>query len=144
MVLASNVILRGLRRTITTLSAYDIRPGIVVFYDGRYVEIIKASPSTNKKLPSTYKVELLDLFANQVSKQYFKYSQIERLDVVETSKVQVEFQYADEAKGLLIFSDDLYNQHEVPAYLYRGNISVAQPGARFSLMMDGCRYIRIL
>ena len=117
---------------------------MVIFHDGRYLEILKAAPSTNKKLPSTYKLELLDLFANQTTKEYFKYAQIERLDVVETSTINVEFQYFDEERNLLIFSDQMYNQHEVPAYLFRGHTASIQPGSRFALMMDRDRYIRII
>jgi translation elongation factor P/translation initiation factor 5A len=128
----------------STVSVYDVKPGLVIFHNGRYLEILKAAPSANKKLPSTYKLELLDLFANQVSKEYFKYSQIERLDVVATTTLNVEFQYFDEERNLLIFSDDLYNQHEVPHYLFRGLPNSVQPGSRFTLMMDEERYIRIL
>jgi len=47
---------------------------------GRYVEILKANPSTNKKLKSMYKIELLDLFTNQTEKEYFSYGQIEKFD----------------------------------------------------------------
>ena len=47
---------------------------------GRYVEILKAAPSTNKKLKSMYKVEALDLFTNHISKEYFTYGQIEKFD----------------------------------------------------------------
>jgi translation elongation factor P/translation initiation factor 5A len=132
------------RRQFCRLCAYSLKPGMVIFHDGRYLEILKAAPSTNKKLPSTYKLELLDLFANRVAREYFRYAQIENFDLVETSTIAVEFQYPDEERNLLIFSDNLYNQHEVPAYLFRGNTESIQPGLRFVLMMDGDRYIRII
>jgi hypothetical protein len=108
------------------------------------MEILKAAPSTNKRMGSTYKIEFLDLFANTSSKEYVTYSQIERFDVVDTSKLNVEFQYQDPDKNILVFSDDLYNQHEVPAYLFRGHLESVQPGSRFTLLLDGDRYIRIL
>jgi len=136
--------LPSLCRRFSTFSVYDVKAGLVMFHNGRYLEILKAAPSTNKKLPSTYKLELLDLFANQVSKEYFRYSQLESLDIVDTTKLNVEFQYVDEERNLLIFSDDLYNQHEVPAYLFKGMAATIQPGARFTLLMDADRYIRII
>ena len=117
---------------------------MIVFHDGRYVEILKAAPSTNKKLKSVYKVESLDLFTNEVNKEYFSYGQIERLDKVDCSKLDVEFQYFDEERNLLIVSDDLYNQHEIPPYLFRGHIPALQPGSRFSVLMDGDRYIKMI
>ena len=117
---------------------------MVIFSNGRYSEIIKAAPSTNKKLGSVYKIELLDLFANQVSKDYFTYGQIEKFDLVSTTKLDVEFQFFDEDRKLLILSDEVYNQHEVPSYLYRGHIPSLQPGSRFTLMMDADRYIRLM
>ena len=136
--------MQGLYRNFSSISVYDVKPGLVIFHNGRYLEILKAAPSTNKKLPSTYKLELLDLFANQVSKEYFKYSQLERVDIVDTTKLNVEFQYVDDERNILIFSDDLYNQHEVPMYLFRGIATSIQAGARFTLLMDGDRYIRII
>lgn len=135
---------RPVARSFSKLSVYDVSPGLVVFHEGRYLEILKAAPSTNKKLQSTYKVETLDLFANTVTKSYFSYSQIERFDVVDTLKLSVEYQYFDQERNLLIFSDEVYNQHEVPGYLYGGNVDSIQPGSRFVLILDGDRYIRIL
>jgi translation elongation factor P/translation initiation factor 5A len=131
-------------RPFCTFSAYDIEKGLIIFFNGRYTEVLKAAPSTNKKLKSTYKVELLDLFTNAVNKEYLSYGQIEKLDRVVTTKLEVEFQFFDEDRKLLILSDEVYNQHEVPIYLFRGHISSLQPGARFSLFLDGDRYIKMI
>ena len=131
-------------RAFCTLSAYDIKRGMIIFNNGRYSEILKAAPSTNKKLGSVYKIELLDLFANQIHKEYFTYGQIEKFDLVEAAKLDVEYQFFDHERRLLILSDEVYNQHEVPSYLYRGHIESLQAGSRFTLLMDGERYIRLI
>ena len=131
-------------RSFCTFSVYDLEKGIVIFHNGRYMEILKAAPSTNKKLKSVYKVEMLDLFANAINKEYLSYGQIEKLDIVKTSSLQVEFQFFDEERNLLIVSDEVYNQHEIPSYLYRGHITTLQPGSRFCLLMDGDRYIKMI
>ncbi len=56
----------------------------------------------------------------------------------------MEYQYYDESKNLLIFSDECYNQHEVPGYLYQGHRDSIHAGSRFSLLMDGERYIKVI
>lgn len=132
------------RRFFCQLSPYDLRRGLIVFENGRYKEILNFGPSSNKKLGSVYKLELLDLFTNTTSKEYLSYGQIEKLDQVETVKLSVEFQYFDAEKQALILSDELYNQHEVPVYLYRGNVAVLQPGSKFTVFMDRDRYIRLI
>lgn len=84
-------------------------------------------------------MDLLDLFTNGTSKEYLTYNQIEQLDSmlyvyfsndypldVEYTRLDVEFQYVDEDKQMLILSDDAYNQHEVPLYLFRGHLPVLQ------------------
>jgi translation elongation factor P/translation initiation factor 5A len=137
--------LRGeCKKAFCTLSPYDLKRGLIVFLNGRYLEILSSSPSTNKKLGSVYKVELLDLFTNTSSKEYMTYSQIERLDQVVSRKLDVEFQFFDDDKQSLILSDELYNQHEVPLYLYRGQVQTLQPGSRFTMFMDRDRYIRLI
>lgn len=63
---------------------------------------------------------------------------------MEYKSLEVDFQYLDEEKNILIFSDECYNQHEVPAYLYRGHVAAIQPGTRFLVLMDGERYIKLI
>lgn len=132
------------RHFFCTLTPYDLKRGLIVFNNGRYVEILKAAPSTNKKLKSMYKLEVLDLFTNAIDKEYFSYGQIGKFDVVGTTRLDVEFQYFDEDRKLLIVSDEVYNQHEIPVYLFRGHIASIQPGSRFSLLLDGDRYIKMI
>ena len=105
-----------------------------------------------------YKLELLDLFTNQNMKEYFTFSQIEKFDSrlppitfilsyfleVNFITLDVEYQYYDEERNLLIFSDECYNQHEVPGYLFKGNRESIQPGARFTVLLDGERYIKVI
>jgi predicted nucleotide-binding protein (sugar kinase/HSP70/actin superfamily) len=86
------------RRAFCKLSPYEIVKGMIVFHDGpippcltgfivlgRYVEILRAAPSTNKKLKSMYKIEALDLFTNRMTKEYLTYGQIEKFDSMLTS-----------------------------------------------------------
>ena len=121
-----------------------MKKDIIVFHNGRYLEILKSAPSTNKKLGSVYKLEFLDLFTNSTTKEYLSNGQIEKLDKVDVTRLQVEFQFFDDEKKALIVSDELYNQHEVPAYLFRGHLDTLQPGNRFTIFMDRDRYIRLI
>jgi len=72
------------------------------------------------------------------------FPRISSLVEVDYISLDVEYQYYDEERNILIFSDECYNQHEVPGYLFKGNRDSVQPGARFTVLLDGERYIKVI
>lgn len=45
---------------------------------------------------------------------------------VDYTELEVEFQYVEETEQVLVLSDDAYNQHKVPMYLFRGHLPLLQ------------------
>eukprot|EP00427_Karlodinium_veneficum_P022295 CAMPEP_0169121288 /NCGR_PEP_ID=MMETSP1015-20121227/32586_1 /TAXON_ID=342587 /ORGANISM="Karlodinium micrum, Strain CCMP2283" /LENGTH=182 /DNA_ID=CAMNT_0009184377 /DNA_START=33 /DNA_END=581 /DNA_ORIENTATION=+ len=109
----SSTLLGGIRcASREPVSCSDIRKGMIILHDGRYVEVETWQPSKTGRSAQSYKVAFVDLETGKPGDT--KYGGTGKVTRIEPDKFVLMVSYVDSDESKVVLADEDYNEVELP------------------------------
>lgn len=131
-------------RTITrqeSISVGSVRPGMILKIDGSYVEVKKYEHKKEGRGGAMGAIEFVDLNTAKIGR--VKLGVQQRMDKPDLQKLRLSVQYVDKDNGIIVASDENYEQHEIPLKLAQGAEGFLEANTSIGLSLDGTVPVKI-
>ena len=124
-----------------SIAVGSVRPGMILKIDGSYVEVKKYEHKKEGRGGAMGAIEYVDLNSSKVGR--VKLGVQQRMDKPDLEKIRLSVQYVDKDNGVIVASDENYEQHEIPLKLAQGAESFLEPNTSIGLSLDGNVAVKI-
>ena len=118
-----------------SIAVGSVRPGMILKIDGSYVEVKKYEHKKEGRGGAMGAIEYVDLISSKMGR--IKLGVQQRMDKPDLQKVRLSVQYVDKDNGIIVASDENYEQHEIPVRLAQGAENYLEPNTSIGLSLDG-------
>merc|ERR1712176_497236 len=94
------------------IGAGDIRKGMIILHEGKYVEVNEWQPSRTGRSAMSYKVAYTDLETSKPSET--KFGGTSKATKIEPDKFSLVVSYTDRDEKKVVLADEDYNEVELP------------------------------
>ena len=124
-----------------SIAVGSVRPGMILKIDGSYVEVKKYEHKKEGRGGAMGAIEYVDLNSSKVGR--VKLGVQQRMDKPDLQKIRLSVQYVDKDNGVIVASDENYEQHEIPLKLAQGAEGFLEPSMAIGLSLDGTVPVKI-